>query len=177
MSGLVEALLLLRRTDEGTVASSDGFEIVNLCDLVRDGVAEMAARHPERARDVELCAPDEILVHGHPVLLAAALRNLLDNAFKFSVPGTPVRIAVAAREDVTTATVDDGGPGIPETERARVFDPFYRGAEARASRAGFGLGLPILRRVARSHGGDVAVSASPQGGARFELMLPRVRPA
>ena len=150
---------------------------MNLCDLVRDGVAEMAARHPERARDVELCAPDEILVYGHPVLLAAALRNLLDNAFKFSMPGTPVRIAVAAREDVTTATVDDGGPGIPETERARVFDPFYRGAEARASRAGFGLGLPILRRVARSHGGDVAVSASPQGGARFELMLPRVRPA
>jgi two-component system OmpR family sensor kinase len=68
--------------------------------------------------------------------------------------------------------VEDGGPGIAPEERERIFDPFYRGSEARARHEGFGLGLPILRRVARAHGGDVNVSASPLGGARFELSLP-----
>jgi two-component system OmpR family sensor kinase len=68
--------------------------------------------------------------------------------------------------------VEDGGRGIAAEDRDRIFDPFFRGAEARASHDGFGLGLPILRRVARAHGGDVAVSASALGGARFELRLP-----
>jgi two-component system OmpR family sensor kinase len=72
--------------------------------------------------------------------------------------------------------VEDAGPGIDASERERLFDPFFRGTEARANNSGFGLGLPILRRVARVHGGDVAVERSSLGGARFELQLPRWRP-
>ena len=68
--------------------------------------------------------------------------------------------------------VDDAGRGIAPQEWTRIFDPFYRGPEARAGREGSGLGLPILRRVARAHGGDVVVGASPLGGARFELFIP-----
>jgi len=83
-----------------------------------------------------------------------------------------VAVSLVETEGRAELTVDDSGPGIPVAERERVFDPFYRGAEARAGGSGFGLGLPILRRVARAHGGDVRVLDSPLGGARFVLRLP-----
>jgi signal transduction histidine kinase len=83
-----------------------------------------------------------------------------------------VEIEVAASGATAHLRVDDQGPGVPEAERGRIFDPFYRGAGARAGSSGFGLGLPILRRVAEVHGGGVDVSRSPLGGARFELRLP-----
>jgi two-component system OmpR family sensor kinase len=67
--------------------------------------------------------------------------------------------------------VEDAGAGVAAGDRDNIFDTFYRGAEARASKEGFGLGLPILRRVARAHGGDVLVTQSTLGGARFELIL------
>jgi len=86
-----------------------------------------------------------------------------------------VRIAVHANGSSNQVVVEDGGCGIPPQDRESVFDPFYRGREARASKEGFGLGLPILRRVARAHGGDVVVTSSPLGGARFEVRLPSWR--
>ncbi|MGH7741551.1 MAG: sensor histidine kinase, partial [Candidatus Eiseniibacteriota bacterium] len=128
--------------------------------------------HPGRASDVRLSTPDEVLVSGHAALLASAVRNLIDNALKFTSLGDRVEIAISLADGQAVLTVDDQGAGIRDDERERIFDPFYRGAEARAGMAGFGLGLPILRRVARVHGGDVEVSRSALGGARFALRLP-----
>ena len=68
-------------------------------------------------------------------------------------------------------TVRDHGPGVPEAEREHVFDRFWRGADARG-RPGSGLGLAIVRQVAESHGGSVAVTAAPGGGAVFRMTLP-----
>jgi signal transduction histidine kinase len=144
---------------------------VNLADVVREVAAEAMQRSPSRSADVTLAAPDEVLVSGHPALLASAVRNILDNALKFTRAGVPIRLEVAGGSDAGVI-VDDGGPGIPAAERERVFDPFYRGAEARAERSGLGLGLPILRQVARAHGGEVAIEDSPLGGARVGLRLP-----
>jgi signal transduction histidine kinase len=170
MRELVEALLLLRLSDEG--AEQDAFEWVNLGDVVRDTVATLRERCPVRARDIDIDAPDEVLVRGNPALLAAGVRNLLDNALKFTQQSQRVRVAVSSDATAGRITVDDAGAGVPVPERERVFDSFFRGAEARADRPGFGLGLPILRRVARVHGGDVTLADSPLGGARFELWIP-----
>src|SRR5207253_1242144 len=139
---------------------------------VRDLSRELVARLSERKADVDVDADDEVLVSGHPVLLASALRNLLSNALKFTEPGQRVHISVHECEGRSLVTVEDGGKGVRVDERERIFDPFYRDSEARATRAGFGLGLPILRRVARAHGGDVAVGESALGGACFELSMP-----
>ena len=174
MSELVEALLLLRRVDLASPETAADFGPVDLRDLARDVVAELRSRDLVREADLEVDAPQGVLVRGNVTLLAAALRNLLTNAFKFTEPGQAIRVSVSNGAGRGTVTVEDGGPGISPADRERVFDPFFRSAEARAAREGVGLGLPISLRVARAHGGDVSVSESPLGGARFELRLPRV---
>jgi signal transduction histidine kinase len=173
MRELVEAILLLHRSgDVGQTARKD-FEIINLCDLARETLAEIRIGYPEREHDLDLSTPDEVLVEGETALLASSIRNLVDNALKFSQPGRSVRVEIREAGSWASLTVDDQGPGIPEDQRERVFDPFYRGAEARAGAEGFGLGLPIVRHVAKAHGGDVEVLGSPLGGARVVLRLPR----
>jgi signal transduction histidine kinase len=92
------------------------------------------------------------------------VRNLVDNAARYSPPGSRVEVAVAAAGDAVTLTVDDAGPGIPEAERQRVFDRFYRRVEGGES--GSGLGLAIVRSVAAAHGATVGLDRSPQGGLR-----------
>jgi two-component system OmpR family sensor kinase len=171
LSNLVEALLLLRRADSDPLRGGDAIP-VNLGDVVRNLAREIAARQPERAADLSVAAPDEAFATGHAVLLAAAIGNLLSNAFKFTRAGQSIRVTVTSGDDQCSVVVEDAGPGVPPSDRERVFDPFYRGGEARSSFDGVGLGLPILRRVARAHGGDVRLDQSTLGGARFELSLP-----
>ncbi len=173
MRELVDAVLILHRSREIGASGAAGFEVLNLCDLARETLAETLARYPGREPDLKLDAPDEILVAGNAALLASAGRNLLDNALKFTRAGEHVEVVLAEAGAQATLSVDDAGPGIREDERERIFDPFFRGAEARAGAGGFGLGLPILRRVARAHGGEVEVARSVLGGARFVVRLPR----
>ena len=109
---------------------------------------------------------------GNPALLSSAVRNLVDNAVKFTRASQVVRLAVNADPSGAYVIVEDAGQGILESERDLVFDPFYRGGEARAEEGGVGLGLPIMRRVVEAHGGSVTVGCSALGGARFELKLP-----
>jgi signal transduction histidine kinase len=176
MGELVEAILLLHRSGEAVQANDHSAEILNLCDIAREVLAETLLRYPGRAADVELHAPDEILVAGRGTLLAGALRNLVDNALKFTRAGDRVEARVAEVAGDAVFTVDDQGPGVRDDERERIFTPFFRGAEAGAGVTGFGLGLPILRRVARAHGGEAEVLRSPLGGACFVVRLPRLDP-
>ncbi len=177
MRELVEALMLLRRASEGSLLGRQSFEVVDLSDVVDAAKREGAVRHPDRDDDIGVRAELDVLVSGHPVLLEAGVRNLLDNALKFTSAGTRVRVTVAQDGAWASLCVEDGGRGIDEADRERVFDPFFRGTEARAGSPGHGLGLPILRRVARVHGGDVTVERSSLGGARLTLKLPRWRAA
>ena len=176
LSDLVEALLLLRRADPPHTGMQDEFVPVNLGDLVRETGRELLNTTPERAKDLQIEAEDEILVAGHGVLLGSAIRNLLSNALKFTRPGERVEVEVFAEDSACCVVVEDAGRGIAPDQRERVFDPFYRDPEARASHDGFGLGLHILRQVARAHGGEVVALESVLGGARFELRLPAWAP-
>jgi two-component system OmpR family sensor kinase len=174
MQELVEALLLLRLAAPFDGRGHEAFEPVNLADIAREAVGAAAERYPARRDDLELIAPDEVLVAGQAVLLASAVRNLVDNACKFTSSGQPIRVAVE-ESSPARVVVDDGGGGIPASERERIFDPFFRGGQVRDETSGFGLGLPILRHVARAHGGEVLLEDSPLGGARFILRLPAWR--
>jgi len=173
MADLVEALLLLRLESQPDPSKhAELRQPVNLCDLVRDLAWDVRERFPDRAKDFEILAGDELLVPGHATLLTSAIRNLISNALKFTSPGLRIRISVQRKDGVALVIVEDAGQGIASADRERVFDPFFRGAEARAGQSGFGLGLPILKRVAGVHGGEILLSRSTLGGARFELLLP-----
>jgi signal transduction histidine kinase len=102
--------------------------------------------------------------------LKRALSNLLDNAVKY---GKRAQAAIRATAQGVEITIDDEGPGLPEDELARVFQPFYRveGSRSRAT-GGIGLGLAIALSVVQAHGGRLTLSNRPEGGLRACVMLP-----
>jgi two-component system sensor histidine kinase MprB len=134
-------------------------------DLLVEEVAERAGRHaPATPLTVAL---EPTLITGVPSRLERAVGNLIDNAVKYSPPGEPVEVTLAAGE----LTVRDHGHGISAEDLPHVFDRFYRGAEARG-RPGSGLGLAIVRQVALQQGGSIAAEPAPGGGTLMRLALP-----
>lgn len=129
------------------------------------GVVERAERR--YSRTFELDVDDPAVVRGAPSLLERAVSNLLDNASKFSPRDSPIEVDVHGAE----ITVSDHGPGIPEAERSRVFDRFYRADGARTM-PGSGLGLAIVRQVVAEHGGTVDIDETPGGGTMVRVDLP-----
>ena len=133
-----------------------------------DGVSLLADRR------FELGAIPAGTLRADPDRLAQALRNLIANAIEHTVAGeglVRMRLEPAAGGRVRFL-VEDDGPGIPSDQRERVFDRFHRTDEARdRASGGTGLGLAIVRAIAEAHGGRVAASLSPEGGARVELEL------
>jgi two-component system OmpR family sensor kinase len=126
-------------------------------------------------------APDiviDVLLHGQlerfsldPRLTARALQNLLRNAMRYCEKRIQIGVQVCPRG--CEIWVDDDGIGIPDDERERIFEPFYRLDRSRdRSTGGFGLGLAISRRALEAQGGTLTVESSPLGGARFRLWLP-----
>lgn len=106
-----------------------------------------------------------------PVFMARALSNLLSNAVRYAA-GT-VRLSIRRESGRHVLRVEDDGPGVPEADRERVFEPFWRGDQSRSRKTGgFGIGLALVRRIARWHGGEAVVLASPLGGACIELTWP-----
>ena len=106
---------------------------------------------------------------GRPAMLERAIGNLIGNAHEWSPPGAPIRLHL----EHGVLTVHDSGPGIPEKERAKVFDRFYRANEARTM-PGSGLGLAIVKQIVETHGGSVFALESPDGGAAVGFRLPGV---
>ena len=104
--------------------------------------------------------------------------NLVENAIKYNVPGGEVRISVKSDGKVNTLCVDDTGIGIPEADKPRVFERFYRVDKARSRETGgSGLGLSIVNDTVGKYGGSVAVSGSDLGGTRFTVTLPAAEEA
>jgi two-component system sensor histidine kinase KdpD len=103
------------------------------------------------------------------VQMDQVLTNLLENALKFTPPGTPISLSAVGSEQVVRVTVADRGPGIRKEDRVRIFEPFERGE---ASASGTGLGLAISNAIVIAHGGRMWISDNPPGGAAFTLELP-----
>jgi two-component system, OmpR family, sensor histidine kinase KdpD len=111
-----------------------------------------------------------------PVQVDQVISNLLENAVRFSPPGSAIRISVWSWQSTIEVKVSDQGPGIPAEDRDRVFEPFYR-RDAGLGRGGTGLGLAIVRAVVVAHGGDVRIEGTPGGGTSVVLRLPTAAPS
>lgn len=144
------------------------------CDTVVDGAIRDASERISRAgmtviRDGE----SGLTVVGHEGLVKQALVNLLDNAAKYASEGGEIRVSTAREGLFTVVSVSDRGPGIPERDRPRVFERFYRVDKARSrDSGGTGLGLSIVRHIALANSGSVRLECPPEGGSTFSLLLP-----
>src|SRR5262249_55567058 len=115
-------------------------------------------------------------IQGQPQLLAQLLGNLLDNACKYSSPGTPITVDVGREGQCVTLAVEDRGVGLDAQDLPHLFEPFYRSARARR-RPGVGLGLAVAERIAHVFGGTMSVESTPGRGSRFILRLPDATPS
>jgi signal transduction histidine kinase len=173
---MIEQLLLAARFEQAEgVASLEAARVeLDASDLVRQAGAEARARHHDRRIAVEANGALPVRVAQDAVV--QVLGNLLDNACKYSPSSEPVRLSGSREGTEAVLAVEDAGPGIPESERQRIFERFTQLERHTQRRAGgVGLGLYIARQLARSQDGDL-VLAEPTGGrgARFELHLPLV---
>ena len=131
----------------------------------------------ERAADIrfEVCDGGPLWTRAHRPLLGQLLDNLLENACKYSEPGTPITVRAWCEPDAVALAVEDCGDGISALALPHVFEPFYRAESARRlGRAGVGLGLAVARRIAAAHGGTITIDSEPGRGSRFVVCLPRV---
>jgi len=122
---------------------------------------------------IEIAVPDRLTINGNPFLLHQALENLVHNAIEFSPADGTVRVEVVPEGDQVTVSITDEGPGIPGYALDRIFDRFYSLGRPGTGRKSTGLGLNLVREVAKSHGGTIRVVNRPEGGALAELTLPR----
>ena len=167
VAAIFDALLRIAEIEAGTRRAA--FADQDLAGLL-DGLAELYTAPAEERGLSLLHAPSGPLpVHGDRDLIGQAVVNLLDNAFKFSPPGGAVRLSGMAGAAGVVITVEDSGPGIPEADRARATERFFRGEQARQT-PGSGLGLALVDAVAMLHGGTLALEdAAP--GVRAVLTL------
>ena len=123
-------------------------------------------------------APDgPLCVNGDAELLRRALDNLLDNARKYSETGAPIHVGTALEGDDVTITVTDAGVGIEPADQALVFTPFFRADRSRTRETGgVGLGLTLVARITRAHGGSAELESEPGRGTRVTLRIPRAPP-
>jgi two-component system sensor histidine kinase TctE len=169
---LVNQLLSLARA-EPPVGRVQALDAIDLNELARDATMEWVPRALERNVDLGFDAASERSeVLGEPFLLREMLNNLLDNAVRYTQSGGQVTVRVRSSADHAALTVEDNDPGIPDGERARVFERFYRvlgtGVE------GCGLGLAIVREIAQSHGAEVSLEPGSGGrGTMVTIAFPR----
>jgi signal transduction histidine kinase len=138
-------------------------ELVSLVESVADEMAETGLR-------VAADGDGPVVINGDPIGLRRLVTNLLDNAVKF---GGSARARVYAKDGAAVVEVDDDGPGVPDAETEQVFEPFHRGEPSRSRETGgVGLGLAVVRSIARAHGGDAVLENRVEGGLRARAILP-----
>jgi signal transduction histidine kinase len=157
IDALIEQILLSSRLD--AVRELDVREEVDLLAL--------AAEEGTRCAEFDVTG-DPVVVGGDPTLLRRLIRNLIENAQQHGSP--PVEIRVRRQGQQAVLTVSDGGPGIPPSEKERVFAPFYRPRGTHSQ--GSGLGLALVRQIARQHGGRAVAAGSETCPSMIEVKLP-----
>lgn len=179
-AAIAEADRLGALTDKVLLAAAEGAEAVPLSKQPIDAAAELrlaaerARQHDGGAHRIEAVVPAELRVTADPQALRSIADNLLENAMKYAPAGTVITLTALDAGQRWTLEVADQGPGIPPQEREKVFERFYRsGAEETRQHRGTGLGLHIVKRLVRRHGGTIAIRDARPTGAIFAASFPK----
>jgi two-component system OmpR family sensor kinase len=166
---LVEQLLSMARHE--SAAGQAPAEAVDLADVLRQALSEMLPQANAKSISIGLDGAPQASVQGHRDALTLLVRNLLDNAIKYTPAGKRIHLHLEQAPGETALLIDDEGPGIAPDERERVFDRFYR-VEGNAQH-GSGLGLAIARSIADQHGATIELQDTPTGaGLRVKVVFP-----
>lgn len=169
LTRLVENLLHMTRLSSGRVALNRQWQPL-------DEVIGSALNRMDRqleGRDVQVVLSDDLpLAHLDEVLIESVLVNLIENAVRYSDSGTPLEIRCGSVAGGVAVEVADHGRGFAHGDEQRVFEMFYRGADARPDRRGTGLGLAICQAIVRAHGGTIQAHNRPEGGAVVRFTIP-----
>jgi signal transduction histidine kinase len=162
MGAMIDSMLAFARDDTKREPRS----LVDLSALV-EGICENAA---DVGDAVTYSGPRDVNILCRPAALRRAISNIVDNAIKY---GNKAALVLSCEANVVRIVIDDEGPGIPQSERDRVFEPFYRIENARSpDQAGVGLGLSVARSIILEHGGEISLGSSAGGGLSVKLEFP-----
>lgn len=168
MSNLTNNILDMARLDAGQASLNRQWYLLD--EIIGGTLTRMKKRLKGRAVNTKL--PDELcLVRVDAVLIEQVLVNLLENACKYTQPGSPIDIVAELSAHMLKVTVADRGPGIPPGEEEKLFDKFYR-VHREGTQSGVGLGLAICKAIIMAHGGVIGATNRQSGGAQFFFLLP-----
>jgi signal transduction histidine kinase len=166
---LIEQLLALARSEPQDAALDEA--LVDLGSVAAEGVRDTHELAMSRNTDLGLEAEPNVLVRGNREALRVLVRNLVDNAVRYTPPHGTVQVRCRSSATQSLLEVMDSGPGIALADRERVFDRFYR--RAAAQEGGTGLGLAIVKSIAERHGALVSLNQAPGGGLLATVSFPR----
>ena len=167
---LVEQLLTLARSEPQETAIK--FEPVALADIAAEAITDCHAMALDRNIELSLDAEPGLKARGDREALRAMLRNIIDNAVRYTPPGGSVAVRTLTKSERALVEIVDTGPGIAPAERERIFDRFYRRPGTAAP--GTGLGLAIVKAIAERHGAQVLLEEAAGGGLRVTVEFPKL---
>jgi two-component system sensor histidine kinase QseC len=165
---LVEQLLTLSRLESGAAPVTAAFDLAG---VVRQVLSEMAPRAIAKEQEIELDAAKDCRIEGDPTLVAVLVRNLADNAIRYSPARARVKVSLARRATSLLLTVEDSGPGMQPADAKRLGERFFR--VMGSGEVGSGLGWSIVRRIAQVHGAAIRTDKSAAlGGLAVQVEWP-----
>lgn len=168
MNRFIENLLRMVRLESGTLKLNINWcDIQDIVGVVLRETGDVLQGHPVTI-DIP---PDLPSVMADFILIEQVMVNLLDNAAKYSLPGSSISISAHYKDNALFVTVADPGPPIPKAEQKHIFDKFYR-LQSSKHASGTGLGLSICKGIIEAHGGSIRVDSAPEYGNRFTFYLP-----
>lgn len=169
LAKLVDEVLTISRIDMEKETFNSG--IVNFSRLVNETLEKMTLRAEKYGIEIRPDIESDVIIEGDSEKLIQVIVNLLDNAYKYSRPKSQVLIKVAKVSDMAVLSIEDEGIGIPEEEKAKVFERFYRAGNSRGI-SGTGLGLSIVKYIVEAHKGSIELFSRAGGGTAVHVKLP-----
>lgn len=172
LNDLAQGILSLARLERDAASMSSAFAPTDVSEIVREVAGRLESQAKEKGMEIRVAVPESCVATCDGQLISSALSNLIVNAIRYS-GADEVSVSVVRSSGSVSMSVEDHGIGIPAEERERVFDRFYRVDRSRGSdTGGAGLGLAIVRSIARLHGGDVTLESAKPKGCRFSFFIP-----
>ena len=174
LNSIIEDLLSLSRIEQEDEGKAVQLETGYIKDVFQSAFQICQSKAEEKNIDIRFNSDQSITAHFDPTLLEQAIVNLLDNAIKYSDPGSIINVNASCDDSEVIISVKDQGSGIAQKHLPRLFERFYRVDKARSRKlGGTGLGLAIVKHIAQAHGGHVAVESDLGKGSIFSIFLPK----